>query len=424
MTDTKENTADKTRGCYGLAVKPQTVQEWILDGIKTNIRRQQQGMPRATYNIWGQPGCGKTSVVKQLSSREVDFNGGKENIRVVDVPLAQIEEMGDILGFPVEEIALTDKTGETKWVKAVDAVIRQQIAEGYSLTDQKRTSYAPPAWVPTEAHPGVILFDDGNRASQRIMRGLMQLVQDYRTISWAIPDGWTIVFTGNPDNRYNQVTSMDAAQLTRMKHITLQHDAQEWAVWATEQGVDRRGINFVLRYPEMMVGKERTNPRSLTEVFYAMEDLDDLTDKEQHQRFLVEAHASLDPETVATMSTFFTRECGLVISPEVILEKPKDAAAEMKELMHPKGGNGEARTDIVSVCMNRLVAYILAPNYKKGKLHAENFREWIFHEDMPKDVAYAGLLWLTKRDPARARDFIADRKVIDMVHNMYKKEGL
>lgn len=79
----------------------------------------------------------------------------------------------------------------------------------------------------------------------------MQLVQDYRTISWRIPRGWTIVFTGNPDNRYNQVTTMDTAQLTRMKHITLEVDAKEWAIWAQENKIDKRGINFVLRYPEM-----------------------------------------------------------------------------------------------------------------------------------------------------------------------------
>ena len=54
-------------------------------------------------------------------------------------------------------------------------------------------------WVPKEEKPGIILFDDGNRASPRILKGMMQLIQDYRTISWSIPDGWTILFfTGNP----------------------------------------------------------------------------------------------------------------------------------------------------------------------------------------------------------------------------------
>ena len=425
MAKEKENITvnDKTRGCYGMAVKPQQAQEWILRGVQKNIQRQAAGMPRATYNIWGQPGCGKTSIIKQLQTKEVPFQEHQERIHVVDVPLAQIEEMGDILGFPVEEIQLTDKTGETRWVKAVDAVIRQYLADGYALTDNKRTTYAPPAWVPTEAHPGVILFDDGNRASQRIMRGLMQLVQDYRTISWAIPEGWTIVFTGNPDNRYNQVTSMDAAQLTRMKHITLKPDEKEWALWATSAGIDPRGINFILRYPEMMVGKERTNPRSLTEVFYALADFDDLTNKEQYGQFMVECHASLDEETCATLGTFLTRECDLVIDPKTILESPAEATPALNALMNPKGG-GESRTDIVSVCMNRLVAYILSDGYQKQKSHGDNFRTWIFDKAMPKDIVYAGLLWLSSKNPARARDFIVDRKVIDMVHDMYKKEAV
>ena len=60
----------------------------------------------------------------------------------------------------------------------------------------------------------------------------MQLVQDYKTIGWEIPAGWTILFTGNPDRQNYLVTTVDDAIITRQRHITMKPDAKEWAKWA------------------------------------------------------------------------------------------------------------------------------------------------------------------------------------------------
>ena len=212
---------DALKGCYGSHIHPSQVKEWLVDNIMENMNRN----PRITLNIWGAPGCSKTDVVKSLAHTPVEWNGRKyEGFQIIDIPLAMVEEMGDLLGFPVEEIKFT-KDGKTKWIKAVDSLIKRFMEDGWDTDGEQRTIYAPPSWVPKEERPGVLLFDDGNRASQRILKGMMQLVQDYRTISWSIPNGWTIVFTGNPDNRFNQVTSMDTAQLSRMKFVTLEPDA-------------------------------------------------------------------------------------------------------------------------------------------------------------------------------------------------------
>ena len=409
------NTQNFYQGCYGSKVKPSEAKNWILRNILENISRKETGIPRVTLNCWGIPGCGKTSIVKQLSDEEVLFKGEKKKIQVVDVPLAQIEEMGDILGFPVEEILLT-KGEEMKWIKAVDAVIQNYLSNGWNLTDNKRTSYAPPSWVPTESCPGVILFDDGNRASQRIMKGLMQLVQDYRTISWEIPEGWTICFTGNPDNRYNQVTSMDSAQLTRMKHITLECNAKEWAIWAEGAGIDKRGVNFVLRYPEMMIGNERTNPRSLTEFFYSLKLYSNLSEKEQFDSCYIDANASLDEETVSVLMTFLTRDVELVISPEMILNGDEEVPAKIKQLMK------DNRIDIVSVTLDRLCAYLQSDDYVFSENHPDKFRQLVTMKEIPKDLIYASLSDLANSKWKYIRKFIAGQEIMDMVLDMYKME--
>lgn len=422
---------DKDRlyeGCYGRRCSPSEVQAWVLRNLEANIARYDSGIPRSTLNIWGVPGCSKTSIVKQLASRKVAFGESEKEIQVIDIPLAQIEEMGDVLGYPVEEIQLRRWNGERpadaetscehKWVKAVDSVIRSHLDSGWELTDSKRTTYAPPSWAPVEECPGVILFDDGNRASQRIMKGLMQLVQDYRTISWSIPRGWTICFTGNPDNRLNQVTSMDTAQLTRMRHITLEFNAREWAVWAQGQGIDQRGINFMLRYPEMAIGGMRTNPRSLTEFFLSLPFYPNLQDEQQLHDCMVDACASIDEETANVFATFAMRDGELVVSPEVILRDPDKAEILTLELLN----RNEPRIDLVSVTMDRLVAYIMSPKYEMASHDAENFQRWFLLEKLPKDMVYASLNTLANSRCVHVRKLLANKRILEMGRDMLCRE--
>ena len=90
------------------------------------------------------------------------------------------------------------------------------------------TVYSPPDWVPTEEGPGILLLDDINRADDRILRGCMQLLQNFELSSWKLPPKWQIVATANPEGGDYSVTPMDGAMLTRMLHTTLKFDAKIW----------------------------------------------------------------------------------------------------------------------------------------------------------------------------------------------------
>jgi hypothetical protein len=307
---------------------------------------------------------------------------------------------------------MTDKDGKDFWIKAVDSLIKAYLDKGYTSDGEQRTIYAPPSWVPKEERPGILLFDDGNRASQRILKGLMQLVQDYKTISWSIPKGWTIVFTGNPDNRFNQVTSMDTAQLSRMKFITLVPDAVEWSVWAESNNIDSRLISFILRYPEMLIGAERTNPRSLTEFGRALKRFNNI-DGDNYKKCLIEAYASLDSTTVETMMTFFQRSLDLVIEPKDILEDYEKSAKDyLKKLMN----KSEPRIDIVNVINDRLYAYLVSDNYVFDKKHIENLQAWILDENLPKDSAYAFVRRFCYSDsPYRRQMLSGNPKLMEIV---------
>ena len=98
VSEKKEKTVDFTKGCYGPKLKISEVKKWLLDGINDNLEREKG---RFSLNIWGAPGVGKSALVKALENETFEWNGKKfDSVKVVDIPLAQIEEMGDILGLP------------------------------------------------------------------------------------------------------------------------------------------------------------------------------------------------------------------------------------------------------------------------------------------------------------------------------------
>lgn len=101
MSKEKENKQDNMKealmGCYGSQVPPSVVKQWLVNNILDNIDRD----VKITLNIFGLPGTAKTSLVKSLENHPVEYKGKKyDGFQIIDIPLAQIEEMGDILGMP------------------------------------------------------------------------------------------------------------------------------------------------------------------------------------------------------------------------------------------------------------------------------------------------------------------------------------
>ena len=371
-------------GCYGKISKASEIVKFIDRLTQDNFERCDKGQPRWTGNIWGHPGVGKTSLVKDLKNIPVTFRGEEyDGYEIVDIPLAQIEEMGDILGVPEDFIEM--KKGDVvKLVLAKDAVLEDFKNDGWAFANNGRvvTKTCPPEWVPTEERPGIIIFDDGNRASIRIQKGLMQLVQDYKTIGWQIPAGWTILFTGNPDNQNYLVTTVDDAIITRQRHITMKPDAREWAVWAVGAGIDKRGVNFVLKYPEMMIG-QRTNLRTLTEFFRCIERYKDI---ESHKEDVyTDGLSVLDQETLDSFLVFVTRDMKMIIEPEDILDGSQKVFTEITSLMD----NAEPRVDIIGVTCDRLYAHIVQNDYQIKNEHIRNFQKFVTFDAIPEDMRHS-----------------------------------
>jgi hypothetical protein len=291
--------------------------------------------------IWGKAGIGKTQLIKDFAiQRGYEF--------AYCAP-AQFEEMGDFHGIPY-------------------------VLDG-------KTVYNQPEWVPTKTEkPGILLIDDFNRADDRILRGLMQLFQYHGMMSWNLPSNWRIICTANPEGEDYSITTLDDAMLSRMMHVTLKFEPNEWAQWALLNNVDERGIDFVLTYPEIVEGKF-TNPRTLTSFFYHTKSIIDL--KKSIEFLYPLASAFLDKETASSFIVFVNDELENIIPPEEIL-KTAQFEFVMNKIKETCVFEDNIRLDILSTITTRLVIYL---KYNINSIESfENLSKFLLMDFLPKDL--------------------------------------
>ena len=409
------------KGCYGEQLSYERLLTFLEDSFQAN-RDAEEINPdeRFATCVWGHSGIGKTGLIKQHCKKPIKWMGKTyPGYTVYDVPIAQFEEMGDLHGMPSRHVKVA-KAGEgaplEQWVP--EEVHQGWLADGWQIMSSAgvRTMYAPPDWVPSEPGPSILLLDDWNRASVRIIKGIMQLLQNYGMVSWKLPAGCNIVLTANPDEQDYLVTSIDNAILTRIRSVTLTHDPKEWSVWATGAGLDPRGINWVLRFgAEMMIGKERTNPRTLAQCFRDIKRIPDLSSNENVTRFRTMASSLLDDETVSSLIVFMERDVELIIEPEQILAGLNwdFIQAHVEKLM----GGREKRLDVLGVMCDRLFAHLVQPNTKPTTATVQNFQKFVTMKEIPEDLRHNLCLRLSRvKDSGKTHQWILNnKKLIELI---------
>jgi MoxR-like ATPase len=338
---------------YGDTLNAKELEDFLAFLLETNLAREEKTKERPTpICIWGRHGLGKTASVISFAK--------KNEWKLAYCAPAQFEEMGDFHGLPIKV-----QDGKTS-----------------------HTTYLPPDWVPKEEGPGILLLDDINRADDRILRGLMQLLQNFEMFSWKLPTKWQIVCTANPEDDEYSVTPMDEAMLTRLLHTNMVFDVKAWAAWATANEVDSRGINFVLTYPESVTGK-RTTPRSLVQVFSQIQEIPDL--KREIKKVSTIARSGLDETTVSSFLAFINSDLEFLVEAKDILEsvsfdkeiKPKIAAAA-------KGKGSAVRLDRLSVICTRLVIAISNDEYAMpSERNKSNVVAFLSMPELPADLRFS-----------------------------------
>jgi nucleoside-triphosphatase THEP1 len=318
------------------------LKSFIKHMVGNNQHIQAEGKVPVAINIEGDAGLGKTSAIMQL---------GKEmNMQVVKLNLSQLEELGDLVGFPVKEFEITNAEGKSTWINEVQ--IDAAMKKGYKV-GAKRMSHAAPEWIQGKGEGGFLVLDDYTRADHRFMQATMEILDRQEYVSWKLPKNWHVILTTNPDNGDYNVTSLDIAQKTRFISVELKYDVNVWSKWAEIARIDGRCINFMLMNPELVT--QKVNPRSITTFFNAISSIEKFEADLPLIQMIGEGSVGTDFSSMFTM--FINNKLDKIISPEDVLTK--DETYIMGALTSAVGKDDEFRADISSVIATRLINYSL-----------------------------------------------------------------
>lgn len=323
------------------------LKDFLTHIVNNNRYLQTNGKIPVAIAVEGEAGIGKTSTILAFG-KEVGLN------HVVKINLSQIEEIGDLTGFPIKEFEVKKQAGDgkiiTKWVP--EGTIPQYINQKYVPTGEKRMSHAAPEWIQGKGEGGLLILDDYTRADPRLLQACMELIDRQEYISWKLPKDWHILLTTNPDNGDYNVNSIDTAQKTRFITANLKFDVDCWAKWAEENGIDTRCINFLLMNPELV--KAEVNPRAITTFFNSISSIPDFEKNLPIIQFIAEGSVGQEFGTLFTM--FINNRLDKLVTPHEVLTK--DSWDTVKSSLLNNIGTGDTyRADIASVMATRIINY-------------------------------------------------------------------
>jgi len=318
------------------------MKNFIKHMVNNNQYLQQTGKVPVAINIEGEAGLGKTSAIMQL--------GSELEMQVVKLNLAQMEELGDLVGFPVKEFQVKNNEGKSLWI--TEQEIDTANKKGYKVVD-KRMSHAVPEWIQGRGEGGFLVLDDYTRADHRFMQACMEILDRQEYVSWRLPKNWHVILTTNPDNGDYNVTSLDNAQKSRKLDVYLKFDGPVWARWAENVGIDGRCINFLLMHPEVIT--KDVNPRSVTTFFNSISSIKDF-EKELPLIQMI-GDGSIGPDAGAMFVMFINNKLDKILTPQQLLTlDDSDLIRETRECI---GVNDMYRADIASVLATRLINHCL-----------------------------------------------------------------
>ena len=339
--------------------------------IDNNNKLQEDGKTPIAIALEASAGIGKTSVVKQVAE--------ERNMGFTKLNLAQLDEAGDLIGFPVTEYEcqiakrFKDEDGNIKtkvlpgtvWLtaKQLDTMDKNTAVK---QTGKTRMGYAKPAWVPEYNDNGTIcLLDDYVRASPQLLQACMDLILEQKYVSWSLPEKTTIVLTNNADDGSNNVSSLDEAQRTRFLNFDVAFDTNAWMEWAENAGIDGRCINFVASYSDELFsadeeGNRICNPRSFVMFANMISGIKDW-DNQENLAFISTIAKGCFKDEGSKFSSMFTafirNKMHLLIQPkEILLGNWSTVKDKLEATLYD--ANGSYRPDLASLLERRFSNFV------------------------------------------------------------------
>lgn len=388
---------------------------YLLDN---NRHLEDAGLRPIAIGIEGEAGLGKTTLVEDVAKQR--------GMTLCKVNLSQLEEVGDLTGFPIKEyeVAWIEK-GEVKQKRWMTEQQTKNLDIRLKLTGKVRMSYAPPAWLPVEDNSnGVILFlDDYTRANSMFMQATMEIINTASYISWKLPKYTSVVLSSNPDDGQFQVSSLDNAMKTRFINFNVKLNIEDWAKWAESANIDGRAINFELLYGEEIFKKhhnvQTVNPRSYTTFCKAISGLKDWNNPDTLALILQISKGCFLNDTENIIGNLFTT---FIANKLDKLIQPKDMVELKWETLEPKMRDcvydgGTYRPEIASVLTIRFMNYILHLFSLKGGVKEsvvyDRILDIVDNDEMlfSEDLIFHLVKTLISRYPGRTGKLLMNAKI-------------
>lgn len=370
--------------------------------INNNRYLQSNGKLPVAVEVVGDSGIGKTSTILQLA-KETDLNFVKLN-------LAQIEELGDLVGFPIRQFEVCKTDNDCLWID--EHAVEEYTKQGYKFTGLNRMSYCPPEWISGKTNGGILLLDDWNRADVRFIQAVMELIDRQQYISWTLPKDWHIILTSNPDNGDYLVNSIDSAQKTRFITVNLKFDINCWSEWAEDATVDSRCINFLLKHPELV--STNTNSRSITTFFNSISSLNSFDSELGLIQMIGEG--SVGPEFTTMFTMFINNKLDKIISPETIMTHDSEEYV-LNTLKGIIGKGDKYRADLASILSTRIVNFssYYAKNNKVEKPYIDRLAFLMNEELFAMDLKYKIVKTIYNNNPPAFKSLMLNKTLIQFL---------
>jgi len=164
--------------------------------------------------IWGAPGIGKSSIVKQIAA--------EQDLEFLDLRLSLLDPT-DLKGIPFFNAA----TNEGVWAK--------------------------PSFLPSgKESKGILFLDEINTAPPAVQASAYQLVLDRKVGEYELPEGWSIIAAGNRENDRGIVYKMPPPLANRFVHFEMEVDFDDWKAWAYAMKIESAIIAY-LAYDKSML---------------------------------------------------------------------------------------------------------------------------------------------------------------------------
>ncbi len=164
--------------------------------------------------IWGAPGIGKSSIVKQIAK--------EKDMEFLDLRLSLLDPT-DLKGIPF----FNAETQEGVWAK--------------------------PSFLPSDPDSkGILFLDEINTAPPAVQASAYQLILDRKVGEYELPKGWSIVAAGNRENDRGVVYKMPPPLANRFVHFEMEVDFDDWKAWAYRAGIESAIIGY-LAYDKSML---------------------------------------------------------------------------------------------------------------------------------------------------------------------------